>query len=549
MNRPEALKRLDIIQFGITDFCNLRCVMCVQSEVEFQQLKKYCFSLEQFRSVIDSMLDSGLHANALYFYNVGEIFLAPDFLSMLSYAFEQNTENRIFDWVFLNTNATLIDRESAESLLGILEMQAQKTRVVIDFSLDASSASVYGKIRRNGDFDLVQENVRNLVIRRTERGTSNLNFIFQIVIQPRNFHEVGSFVDYWSGFLEQLSLSHALLPMENLSYTTVLKEGCDIINLRPLSICHEKEFDRSTRKLWEFWVEKLIRGGSPALPEIPDDDWKIASLDRLQIAEGKDLAKVRKIIPWEHQRKNPCPFPFKSALILPSGEVTVCCFEPFSLGNLDQNTFSEIWFSKTASEKREASVRRDFARLSANCPTCPVAEDTFFDYLQLSEIDEIFSGKPEIIDLVLSDCGEKVLMKADFFLRKGRYGLALQLCRSLPEGIERGEFTHYAACLAQSDGFDSEALEFLLLAEQSDPDSVRVRLTEALINSGRYAEAEARLQRLEPGDQRGRLYYRLGRDYLRDNPAEAERCLITAEQEMDDPKEAKAHLRNIRISL
>lgn len=127
--------------------CNLRCVMCFQIDRTFnskQYMGKMDFNL--FKNVVDQAVEGGVQAVTLG--SRGEPLLHNKIVEMLDYLSEKFIEIKIV------TNATRLTTEISHAIL--------RNKVnIITFSVDSEDKTIYEKIRVNGDFDRVLENIVN----------------------------------------------------------------------------------------------------------------------------------------------------------------------------------------------------------------------------------------------------------------------------------------------------------------------------------------------------------------------------------------------------
>mgnify|MGYP001249979212 CR=1 FL=1 len=61
-----------------------------------------------------------------------------------------------------------------------------------------------------------------------------------------------------------------------------------------------------------------------------------------------------------------CPNPFLYAELQHGGEITCCCYLPFSLGNISKNAFGDIWNSAAAQELRRSMLSGEFCYCDKN---------------------------------------------------------------------------------------------------------------------------------------------------------------------------------------
>jgi MoaA/NifB/PqqE/SkfB family radical SAM enzyme len=149
-------ERREVTQFPIhvlvepTSVCNLRCVMCFQTDASFTR-KPYMGRMDigLYRDVIDQAVEGG--AGAISIGSRGEPFLHPDIGTMLKYA---SGRRSVFDLKVI-TNATRIGEAECHAILS-------SDVNLVALSIDAHDKSLYEEIRVNGDFDAVLANVRRL---------------------------------------------------------------------------------------------------------------------------------------------------------------------------------------------------------------------------------------------------------------------------------------------------------------------------------------------------------------------------------------------------
>ena len=126
--------------------CNLRCVMCFQSDKSFTK-KPFMgvMKLDLFKKVIDEAVAGGTKAITLA--SRGEPTMNKNIAEMIEY-----TKGKFFD-VKLNTNGTRLTEDLCHKII-----QSGVTELV--FSIDAEKKDLYEKIRLRGKFDNVIENIK-----------------------------------------------------------------------------------------------------------------------------------------------------------------------------------------------------------------------------------------------------------------------------------------------------------------------------------------------------------------------------------------------------
>lgn len=133
-----------ILEF--TNCCNLSCAMCPR---QYTNSRKGFLKYDLFKKVVDEISEYP-GAGIIPFFR-GESLLHPDFIPMLRYM-----KLKKISPVQLSTNGVLLSEKISEKIIdsGI---------DFISFSLDGFNESIYKKIRRGADFNLVVRNIENFL--------------------------------------------------------------------------------------------------------------------------------------------------------------------------------------------------------------------------------------------------------------------------------------------------------------------------------------------------------------------------------------------------
>lgn len=152
-NQFPKLKILDTyppnIQIEPTSICNLRCIMCYQSDKSFSSKSKGFMGYMKFdllKKVIDEIAGE---IHSVTFASRGEPTLHPELDKFLRYC-----EGK-FLGLKLNTNATLLNEEKINMLLS-----SDLQQLVL--SIDEKDKENYEKIRVNAKFEIIMKNLEML---------------------------------------------------------------------------------------------------------------------------------------------------------------------------------------------------------------------------------------------------------------------------------------------------------------------------------------------------------------------------------------------------
>lgn len=177
-----------------TSICNLRCVMCFQIDETFTLDKSQMGLMPWvlFTSVIDQATEAGCQAITLA--SRGEPTLHKQFGEMLHYIHRKG-----FLDTKINTNATRLNEKLIHD---ILESEIAN----VTFSVDATDAETYEKIRVRGKFDQVLKNIELFhEIRKNQYPESvTTTRISGVAVSPdRDPQEMQSF---WSKIVDEVAI-------------------------------------------------------------------------------------------------------------------------------------------------------------------------------------------------------------------------------------------------------------------------------------------------------------------------------------------------------
>ena len=197
----ENLKDRDFpvnLELDLIDACTLECSQCLRSSdfaLEYEGSigtgKKLDYA--QIVSILDECYEHGLPSVNIG--GNGECMMHPDFIQICSAIMEREVlELRII------SNGTLLSNKIAEKLI---DLQVH----FVSISLDAATKDTYGAIRGRPDkYELVVENIMNLIKKRRKRGVDFPLLRVTFVRQKENNHEVEQFINFWSSYADLIDL-------------------------------------------------------------------------------------------------------------------------------------------------------------------------------------------------------------------------------------------------------------------------------------------------------------------------------------------------------
>jgi radical SAM protein with 4Fe4S-binding SPASM domain len=169
------------LDIEVSNKCNYKCAICTFSINESDKDLPPFMDTDIFKKIIDESAEHGLPAIQTSYF--GEPLMRKDLHDLVAYARKKG----IMD-VFVTTNGALLTETRAKELI-----DAGVSRIHI--SVDAYSRESYDLIRRKGYFDIVLNNIHNLI---KMKGANKLPIVrVSFCKNAINEHETDSFIDYW----------------------------------------------------------------------------------------------------------------------------------------------------------------------------------------------------------------------------------------------------------------------------------------------------------------------------------------------------------------
>lgn len=281
-----------LVEFDLSNRCNHRCDFCT-------------FSYVKDRSTIDSSVVirsveefAAGGVSAINWTGGGEPLIHKDFCSIIKRTHSLGIDQGIF------TNGALLNDEIIDTLLD--------THSWVRISIDAASRETYKQIRKVDDFDKVMNNIKKLVAAK-KRKNSQTTIGIGFIITQFNFTEIWGF----SEMIKELGVDYG-------QYKPCIKGFNDKEQISP-----------------EWWKNVI----KPVLEKVFDDNKKAVV----------NLYKLTDLIESSFDKSyDKCYGHVFCPCIGASGDVWLCThlrgMPQYSLGNLNNSTFHEIWNSKKRDE-------------------------------------------------------------------------------------------------------------------------------------------------------------------------------------------------------
>ena len=266
------------IDLEINSNCNYRCLFCPHGTGEMRN-DMPMMNLETVEKILDELAKNKVYS--IKFNWRGEPALYPHLIDITAYAKKVGIKE-----VQINTNGCLFDEQKIRDFI-----KAGIDRVI--FSLDATTADVYSKIRIGGDFDRVVNNIKTFDLIRKELHQDKPFIRVQMVRTELNKHQVEDYKKMWQGIADDIRISD----VTNRGQGDSLQVGDQFSVGR---VCCPQPWQRmiiscegKVLMCCSDWFEDYILG-----------DIKESSLK--EIWQSQKLKKVRKLLKQENFNFKPC---------------------------------------------------------------------------------------------------------------------------------------------------------------------------------------------------------------------------------------------------
>ncbi len=319
------------IKFEVSAKCNLRCIMCPLSKG--LKRKQGFLKFDNFKKIYDEIIPSYLNLTG-----IGEPLLNPDLFKIIRYSSKKGTI------VKLDTNATLLNKKNIKKLL-------ESKPNIVSVSIDGSDKKTYEKIRIGAKYDVVINNLKNLVNQRDKK-KSKTKIHINFVLLKENIKNIVKFIKY----------------IDSL--------GVDSIN-GDIALPLGSNKNKKERKIDEKIIEKTKK-------ELKNLDTRVS----LNIEHVIDFLNYG----WNNPKKNRrkvCFYPWYYPSITWDGYLIPCCYvcdNEIVFGNVLKDGFMNVWNGEKIKRFRKELAEKRFG----------FCKDCFIDETFIADKMYIFSKMPLI---------------------------------------------------------------------------------------------------------------------------------------------------------
>ncbi|MCD6384936.1 radical SAM protein [Candidatus Sumerlaeota bacterium] len=310
------------IQVGTNLTCNLRCIFCRrQHPEEAKRLSAIpAEELEMSEGLINKVLQIAPYAEVVNLTPYGEPLLfsgLPEFLRRYS-KLECNN-------LALTTNGFIIDEKMAELLV-------RSGLNTIFFSIDSCNPETYRQLRVGAELAVVEQGIQRINAWKQKLNTPLPHLRLAATFMRRNIEELPNMID----FCERHKIEEISVQMMEV----------EVPEMEPESLAHYRKLTKSMLSMArikakakgiQFTVHLAIRNLLSETPSHPET----AGITSEPC--GDEYPRLTEL----------CHYPWYFIYVDTNGDVRPCCYASVCWGNLEHQSFREIWNSPGALKMRQ----------------------------------------------------------------------------------------------------------------------------------------------------------------------------------------------------
>ncbi|OGS20848.1 MAG: hypothetical protein A3J83_06475 [Elusimicrobia bacterium RIFOXYA2_FULL_40_6] len=292
--------------------------------------------------------DKTLDSLDLIRFTGGEPFLKNDFPQII----EQIWKNAAPKLFYITTNGTYTDRIKDF----VKYYDGKDIKLNIQISLDSAN-EMHDKIR--GVPGLFNKALATLEMLKTFKDKSK-NIIIGVnqTIIKENMDEIAGV----NKLMKQLGFEHKIYVAVDSHESTIMSKGKKTYEFKLCSDYTREEIEKIYDEIQgTLWKNKKFRG-------ITDVNYIWHLVEEFLVQGSKNRA-----LKIGNTSNAPCLAAFLYFRLMPNGDVMPCTLKPMVLGNLRNETFSSIWYSKETQLVRKNEIK--------TCPGCWVECDIVSNFV------------------------------------------------------------------------------------------------------------------------------------------------------------------------
>lgn len=309
----------------LTTRCNISCIMCEEIKIPWDIPEKIIQEIASLFPYLEQIIWQG-----------GEILLLDYFKDLLG---EANKFPNLHQSII--TNGLPITEELAEKLV--------RDNIELTFSIDGVTKELYETIRKKARFEELINNIKLVNNIRKRQCFKKMSFRMHVVIMNSNYRELERFIDFAKEY--EFDALHLMSIWGNLN-------------------SDENIFYHKNMEALNYIKENISR------VEMKAKEYNISLLNSLPYSNssGEDDRKEKRI---ESKTENLlCYMPWRRLVINPAGNVCPACHCKEMVGNVLENSLSEIWNNEKMQMYRRKIADYDYLDLcNPDCISGVISEE------------------------------------------------------------------------------------------------------------------------------------------------------------------------------
>ncbi|MFA5479759.1 MAG: radical SAM protein [Candidatus Muiribacteriota bacterium] len=319
-------------QLGITDLCNYKCIMCMQTAHDglYGSPERKISKLHEDNrgfislSLIDKVFNElkNIKIRRLKMQWLGESFLHPSICEII----EKVSHYKNFDRIIFTSNMSVLN----DNILNSLEKLKNPVQFV--FSIDSLENNIYQKIKGTGSSIKILNNIEKLVSR-----FPDFIYTYQFIVMEENFERLSNYAEILQ---EKYKISKIIWDEEE-----IYEQNQYHIFFKRLGAFEQEKYENLHRKLFEKITQKKASE-------------RIISSDST--------------FDYNDPKRPPCKAPFTTPTLNWDGRLTYCCMDSeleLCPGNLYNNTFEKLWDGEFSEKLRNIHLKKN-APYPSRCARC-----------------------------------------------------------------------------------------------------------------------------------------------------------------------------------
>ncbi|MGM0609134.1 MAG: radical SAM/SPASM domain-containing protein [Candidatus Muiribacteriota bacterium] len=320
------------LQIGITDMCNMECIMCMQTAHKglygSPHIKTPLLHKGNKGFICPEIFKKILSESSLYDFKLlkmqwlGESFIHPQFEKILQIL----KEYEHFQRIVFTTNLTNIDL----NIMRLIKSLKPETQIVV--SLDSTETDIYKKVKGRDIYEKVYKNLETVF-----DFLSDTIFSIQFIIMEENFKSLSNSADF-------------------------IKKRFNI------NTCHFDETKIYSEKNNHIFFKRLGAYNQEYYEKMHKD----FCINYLNLENKPRIIKTDSVFDYNDVNRPPCRAPFETPTFNWNGQMTTCCMDSnlqLSIGNIKDANFKELWNGEKIKLIRKIHKKREFSKLT-RCSRC-----------------------------------------------------------------------------------------------------------------------------------------------------------------------------------